>query len=110
MSFYKARYPKIVCRFASPRDYANAEVLTNAVLELIGSSPSRPRWCVLGFDHIKEVDYLAAKNAHEVGRQPGDQAREAGTCTHICRGRSVPFERAALGRCKFRQFAKSPDA
>ena len=33
---YKARYPKIVCRFASPLDYANAEVLTNAVLELIG--------------------------------------------------------------------------
>jgi|SRR5881392_1117765 len=89
---YKARHPKIVCRFASPLGYANAEVLTNAVLELIGSSPSRPQWCALTFDHIQEVDYVAAKNAHEVGRQPGDQAREAGTCTHICRGRSVPFE------------------
>ena len=89
---YKARHPKIVCRFASPLGYANAEVLTNAVLELIGSSPSRPQWCALTFDHIQEVDYVAAKNAHEVGRQPGDQAREAGTCTHICGGRSVPFE------------------
>jgi|SRR6267378_1919537 len=89
---YKARQPKIVCRFASPLDYANAEVLANAVLELIGSSPSRPQRCALTFDHIQEVDYVAAKNAHEVGRQPGDQAREAGTCTHICRRRSVPFE------------------
>src|SRR5260370_13517339 len=100
---YKSSHPKIVCRFASPLDYANAEVLTNTALELIGSSPSRPQWRALTFEHIQEVDYVAAKNAHEVGRQPGDQALEAGTGTHICQVEAFPLRMGGLFNARTRR-------
>jgi sulfate permease, SulP family len=51
----------VVCTFRGPLCYANAEPFMYEVLSLINGASSAPRWLVVDFDLITEIDYCGAK-------------------------------------------------
>ena len=51
----------VVCTFRGPLCYDNAEAFLYEVLSLIHGASSAPRWLVVDFDLIAEIDYCGAK-------------------------------------------------
>jgi MFS superfamily sulfate permease-like transporter len=56
----------MICSFNVPLSYANAEFFMHEVLSLVKAAPPSPRWFILRFDSIGEVDYVAAKMLMEL--------------------------------------------
>jgi|SRR5437762_301040 len=56
----------MICSCNVPLSYANAEFFMNEVLSLVRTAPPSPRWLILRFDSIGEVDYVAAKMLMEL--------------------------------------------
>jgi len=62
----------VVCSFHGPPCYANAESFMSKVLSLIDllsinrGAPPAPRWLVVDFDLITEIDYCGAKMLSEL--------------------------------------------
>jgi len=61
----------MICRFKVPLSYANAEFFMDEVLSTIRTAPTRPRWFVLRFDSIEDVDYVAANMLMELAERMG---------------------------------------
>jgi MFS superfamily sulfate permease-like transporter len=55
-----------ICSFKVPLSYANAESFMHEALSLVSAAPPSPRWFILRFDSIGEVDYVAAKMLMEL--------------------------------------------
>jgi len=55
-----------ICSFQAPLSYTNAEFFMHEVLSLVTALPPSPRWFILRFDSIGEVDYVAAKMLKEL--------------------------------------------
>ena len=56
----------MICSFKAPLSYINAEVFMHEVLSFVKAGPPSPRWFILRFDSIGEVDYVAAKMLMEL--------------------------------------------
>jgi MFS superfamily sulfate permease-like transporter len=62
----------VVCSFHGPLSYANAETFLCEVLSQINllsinkGAPTAPRWLVVDFDLITEIDYCGAKMLSEL--------------------------------------------
>jgi MFS superfamily sulfate permease-like transporter len=56
----------MICSFKAPLSYANAEFFMHEVLSFVKAAPPSPRWFILRFDSIGEVDYVAAKMLMEL--------------------------------------------
>jgi MFS superfamily sulfate permease-like transporter len=67
-----ARPRLVVCRFAAPLYYANAESFMDEVLSWI-SGTSALGWFVLRFDSIESVDYVGAKMLMELADRMRNQ-------------------------------------
>jgi MFS superfamily sulfate permease-like transporter len=56
----------MICTVKTPLYYANAEFFMDEVLSVVRTAPSRPRWFLLRFDSIEDVDYVAANMLMEL--------------------------------------------
>ncbi len=56
----------VVCTFHGALCYDDAESFLDEVLSLINNSPCTPRWLVVDFDLITEIDYCGAKMLAEL--------------------------------------------
>ena len=51
----------MICSFKAPLSYVNAEFFMHEVLSFVKAAPPSPRWFILRFESIGQVDYVAAK-------------------------------------------------
>jgi len=65
----------MICSIKGPLSYANAEFFMHEALSLVRAAPPSPRWFIMRFDSIGEVDYVAAKMLMELSdRMEREQA------------------------------------